>query len=169
MTLIPLLHPGWLRAGFLITGLLATSLFLSCSGGSEPNPDQTKKTPAISDAGLLLQDAVIGEKHIQLEIANTPEAMSKGLMFRDSLEDDHGMLFVFPSPQRASFWMRNTKIPLSIAYLDREFKVLEIYDMEPFDETSVVSESNTVSFALEMEQGWFKKNKIGVGTTLTLD
>jgi len=84
-------------------------------------------------------------------------------MYRESLPENHAMLFVFEGPRQASFWMRNTRIPLSIAYLDASGKILEIHDMQPFDETSIRSRSLAVAFALEVNQGWFRKQGIGPG------
>ncbi len=86
--------------------------------------------------------------------------MERGLMFRKTLEENKGMLFVFPEPKQAVFWMRNTQIPLSVAYLDAKGRILEIHDMFPYDETAVPSSSPLVAYALETNQGWFGKNKI---------
>lgn len=97
---------------------------------------------------------------LQTEVALSPESQQRGLMFRDSLPEDHAMLFVFEAPRQASFWMRNTRIPLSIAYLDAGGAILEIHDMQPFDETSVRSSSQQVAFALEVNQGWFRRHGV---------
>jgi len=87
-------------------------------------------------------------------------------MFRDSLPEDHGMLFVFEKPETASFWMRNTKIPLSIAYIDSAGEILEIESLKPLDETPVASASSKVAFALEVNEGWFKRNGVWPGATI---
>lgn len=104
---------------------------------------------------------------LQTELAKTPKAMERGLMFRDQLAADSGMLFLFPEPKQASFWMRNTRIPLSIAYLDSKGRILEIRDMFPYDETPVTSYSSNVAYALEVNQGWFLKHNITPGMTVT--
>jgi uncharacterized membrane protein (UPF0127 family) len=97
------------------------------------------------------------------EIAATPEQQARGLMFRKSMPADHGMLFPFPEPRTASFWMRNTSLPLSIAYLDSGGVILEIHDMKPFDERTIRSASDRVSYALEVHQGWFRRHGITPG------
>lgn len=101
-----------------------------------------------------------------MEIADTPQASENGLMFRDSLPEDRGMLFLFEQPKRASFWMRNTKIPLSIAYVDSAGTILEIKSMQPLDETVVPSASEQVTYALEVNQGWFARHGISVGAKI---
>ena len=112
-----------------------------------------------------LQTTVLNlESHrLKVEIADTPESMERGLMFREKMADSEGMLFVFPMAKQAIFWMRNTRIPLSVAYLDATGRILEIHDMFPYDETPVPSKSPLVSFALEVNQGWFLKYNISPG------
>jgi len=87
-------------------------------------------------------------------------------MFRDSLPEDRGMLFIFEQPKQASFWMRNTKIPLSIAYIDSAGKILEIKSMNPLDETVVLSNSDQIAYALEVNQGWFARHGIAIGAKI---
>ena len=76
------------------------------------------------------------------------------------------MLFIFEKPEKASFWMRNTKIPLSIAFIDSAGKILEIKSMNPLDETLVVSNSDQVAYALEVNQGWFVRRGISSGAMI---
>jgi uncharacterized membrane protein (UPF0127 family) len=78
------------------------------------------------------------------------------------MPDDHGMLFVFPEEQVLSFWMRNTTLPLSIAYANAEGVIVRIADLEPLDERSVTS-MGPARYALEMNRGWFRAHEIGVG------
>lgn len=77
------------------------------------------------------------------------------------------MLFIFEQPEKASFWMKNTKIPLSIAYIDSAGKILEIKSMNPLDETLVLSKSDQVAYALEVNQGWFARHGISSGAVIT--
>jgi uncharacterized protein len=84
-------------------------------------------------------------------------------MFREKLADEEGMLFCLTREGTASFWMANTKIPLSIAYLDRVGKILEIHELKPLDLTRVPSQSDKVYYALEMNRGWFNLNKVKPG------
>jgi uncharacterized membrane protein (UPF0127 family) len=86
------------------------------------------------------------------------------MMFRKEMNENEAMLFVFAQPYQASFYMRNTLIPLSCAYIDTEGQILEIHDLKPMDETPIEAASANVRYVLETKQGWFERNKIGVGT-----
>jgi uncharacterized protein len=116
--------------------------------------------------GLKSVELKISKVPVTVEIADTPQASENGLMFRDSLPEDRGMLFLFEQPKRASFWMRNTKIPLSIAYVDSAGTIMEIKSMQPLDETVVPSASEQVAYALEVNQGWFARHGISVGAKI---
>jgi uncharacterized membrane protein (UPF0127 family) len=100
---------------------------------------------------------------ITAEVADETHERSAGLMFREKLSPDSGMLFVMPRPDRAGFWMKNTLIPLSIAFMDQTGTILEIHDMKPHDEKTVQSVFPNVAYALEMEQGWFAKAGVHPG------
>lgn len=111
--------------------------------------------------------ALLDGHKITLEIVDSDETRQRGLMFRRKLEPNHGMLFVFEESRSLSFWMKNTFIPLAIGYFDSRFKLIDIQEMEP-----VASEMETPTqyyvskgpalLALEMEKGWFTKNKVKV-------
>ena len=96
------------------------------------------------------------------EVADDPSERASGLMFRDALAPDAGMVFVYPRPKPLSFWMRNTCVPLSIAYIDTEGRIVSIADMTPLDESGVPSGAAAL-YALEMEQGWFARKGVSVG------
>ena len=87
-------------------------------------------------------------------------------MYRFSLPADHGMLFVFPQPQPLSFWMRNTYIPLSIAYIDVEGRILNVVEMAPRSDATHPSRGEAL-YALEMRKGWFADKGVGPGTRVT--
>jgi uncharacterized protein len=116
-----------------------------------------------SPFGLKTAELKISNVPLTAEIADTPQASENGLMFRDSLPAGRGMLFIFEQPRKASFWMKNTKIPLSIAYIDSAGKILEIKSMNPLDETVVPSSSDQIAYALEANQGWFAQHGISSG------
>ena len=102
------------------------------------------------------------------EIARTAEEHSHGFMGRKKIPDGTGMLFVFQRDQILQFWMKNTPTPLSIAYMDSEGRIRDIFDMTPYsleDITSTVS----VRFALEVPRGWFNRAGIRKGDKLVLD
>ena len=102
---------------------------------------------------------------VKAEVANTPKTRQIGLMFRESLAPNHGMLFVFREKAGHCFWMRNTLIPLSIAFLDDDGTIVNIEDMAPRSEDSHCPK-RPVRFALEMEQGWFGKRGLAAGAKL---
>ena len=99
---------------------------------------------------------------VRAEIARTQEERQQGLMFRQNLPDGEGMLFIFERDEILSFWMRNTYIPLSIAFITYDGRIVDIKDMYPLDETSVTS-SRSVRYALEVPQGWFSRAGVQVG------
>lgn len=107
------------------------------------------------------------EKKIRVEVARTEREKAKGLMFRESLGKDEGMLFIYDREEMLSFWMKNTRIPLSIAFIDQQGRIVDIQDMEPFSLRTRVS-ARPAQYALEVNQGWFKKNGIDVGDSVHL-
>lgn len=97
-----------------------------------------------------------------VEIADKPYLTRKGLSGRDELAENRGMLFVFERSQKLSFYMKDTKIPLSIAYIDENWIIKEIHYMNP-DDLSVVSSRSPCRYALEVNRGWFERNDIEPG------
>ena len=104
---------------------------------------------------------------INAELAKTEEEQMYGFMNRKNIPDGTGMLFIFKDDRIASFWMKNTPTPLSIAYIDYSGKIKDIFDMTPFSLATIVS-TGYVRYALEVPQGWFEKNSIKVGDYLDL-
>lgn len=104
---------------------------------------------------------------VNAELAKTEEEQMYGFMNRKNIPDGTGMLFIFKDDRIASFWMKNTPTPLSIAYIDYSGKIKDIFDMTPFSLATIVS-TGYVRYALEVPQGWFSKNGIKVGDYLDL-
>ena len=100
---------------------------------------------------------------IKLEIADSPASLAQGLMFRKHLDEDSGMLFKFEQPTPASFWGKNTYIPLDVAFLDSEGVILEILPWVPFEETRVASKSDQVAYAIETNRDWFASRGLKPG------
>jgi len=111
---------------------------------------------------LLKIHIYINNKEIWVELAKTPEERNRGLMGRRHLKKDEGMLFVFEREDYHGFWMKDTPIPLSIAFIDREGRIIKIEDMEPFT-LNTHFPSIPVLYALEMRKGWFSSNGIKEG------
>jgi len=134
----------------LITILLLLTPLLSC---------KSKKLP-VKDIKIIRQDGT--EFIVSAEIAEKTEDRNHGFMERKNIPDGTGMLFVFEKDQILSFWMKNTPHPLSIAYIDSKGKIRNIYDMTPYSLSSIIS-TVSVRYALEVPQGWYKKNGITEG------
>ena len=111
---------------------------------------------------LETQNIILGQSSLTVEIADTPEARRTGLMNRKKLDENRGMLFVFEEEEKLSFWMKDTSIPLSIAYISKSGVIREIHKMEPFSQSPVYS-SHSVLYALEVNQGWFEEQGITAG------
>jgi uncharacterized membrane protein (UPF0127 family) len=105
---------------------------------------------------------------IDLEIAKTDAQRAQGLMNRKSLPDGKGMLFVFDRDQTLAFWMKNTLIPLSIAFIASDGRILEIRSMQPLSEATIRS-NRSARYALEVPRGWFDRAGIHVGDKLILN
>ena len=99
---------------------------------------------------------------IRAELANTEETRRQGLMHRERLAENSGMLFIYREPEAAAMWMKNTRIPLSVAFMDAQGRILNIEDMEPFSEQAHASRG-LASYSLEMNRGWFAKRGIRAG------
>jgi uncharacterized membrane protein (UPF0127 family) len=138
-----------------IFALAALTSLLSC---------KTKKLP-VQDVKIIRQDG--SEFIVKAEIAIKPEDRNHGFMERKNIPDGTGMLFIFERDQTLSFWMKNTPHPLSIAYIDSKGKIRNIFDMNPYSTDSIIS-TVSVRYALEVPQGWYKKNGITEGDTVVL-
>jgi hypothetical protein len=106
-------------------------------------------------------------KQIYCEVAETEQEKRRGLMFRDKLERDECMIFLYDSPIMLSFWMKNTYLPLSIAFVGENLKITDLFDMKPFDENIITSTTPGI-YAIEVNRGWFKKNLVYQGSKITI-
>ena len=114
------------------------------------------------NSDLQTQVIRINQWEVTVETADTLESQEKGLMGRESLDENRGMLFVYDRDAKKSFWMKNTTIPLSIAYIAADGTIREIYDMEPLS-TRTVDSRYSVRYALEVNQGAFERHGIKAG------
>jgi uncharacterized membrane protein (UPF0127 family) len=108
----------------------------------------------------------IGLFRILAEVAATPEQRGAGLMWRRAMGGHEGMLFVFPRADRHCMWMKNTFIPLSVAFLDTEGRIINIRNMQPQSETNHCADA-PARFALEMNQGWFAEKGVTPGAQVS--
>lgn len=105
---------------------------------------------------------------ITAQLANTPQQRSIGLMWRQEMAPNEGMIFVFETAQRQCFWMQNTFIPLTAAFLDEDGTIVNLADMQPLSTESHCSDK-PVRFVLEMHRGWFAQRGITAGQKLRSD
>ena len=134
--------------------LLAAIAAVSTLAAAQDGP---QKLPAITlNAGI---------HNIRAEVAQTPDERATGLMFRQTMPAQDGMLFVFEQPATQCFWMKNTLLPLSIAFITDEGTIVNLDDMKPQTLDSHCS-ARPVRFVLEMNQGWFAKRGLKAGTKL---
>lgn len=114
----------------------------------------------------------LARQKITAEIADTPQARERGLMFRTELKDGHGMLFVFEEERVLGFWMKNTLIPLSIGFFDANKSLIDVQEMEPASPAELRPRSyqsaRPAKYALEMPKGWFSARKIPMGAKLVV-
>lgn len=115
---------------------------------------------------LPVRTIQVGGHPLQVEVVSTPETRAKGLMHRDDLPADRGMLFVYPQEQPLGFWMKNTRVPLSIAFADRHGTIVRIADMTPFSLDRVPS-LYPAMYAVEVNQGWFRERGVEKGDKIT--
>lgn len=108
----------------------------------------------------------VGMHEVTAELALKPVEIMTGMMWRTNMPDGEAMLFVFGNADQRSFYMKNTIVPLSVAYIDPEGVIQEIHDLHPRVEASVPSRSENIQFVLEVPQGWFAKKQIVPGTVV---
>lgn len=143
------------RNGTILAVLAAGLLSLAACAASKGNP------------ALRSERLTVGTAEVLAEIARTSEEREKGLMFRKDLPDGKGMLFVFEADERLTFWMKDTLVPLSIAYISSDGTIREILDMEPRSLAPVPSRFS-VRYALEVPRGWFGRAGVRVGDRVIL-
>lgn len=130
--------------------------------GLEARPvADTGATPAVN-ASLPTVTLTFRGHNLVAEVASTPIEREIGLMNRFSLQPDHGMLFVFDTAEPLAFWMKNTFIPLSVAFVDANGRILNVESMAPQDLATHWSHGAAL-YAIEMRQGWFLDHGIGPG------
>mgnify|MGYP001378715273 CR=1 FL=1 len=120
---------------------------------------------AHADGQMPLTELSVGMYRIEAEAAVTQQDRMRGLMQRKTMPQNHGMLFAFTETQRHCMWMKNTLLPLSVAFMDEQGRVLNIEDMQPQTEDNHCA-AKPARFALEMNLGWFKQKGIAPGATI---
>jgi uncharacterized membrane protein (UPF0127 family) len=138
------------------------------ASGLQPEDVATAAAQSSCDSGTPYAEVQIDTRpRIALELASTEAEREQGLMYRQTLDPDSGMLFVYTQPVTEAYWMHNTLVPLSIAWLAQDGTILDIQDMQP--ETDNAHAPNSAYwYALEVNQGWFADHGVGVGQQIQL-
>lgn len=121
----------------------------------------------VPQAVLPLRPITLGERTVIVEVARTPRQISKGLQFRDGLEKDAGMLFVFDQPLSMCFWMKNTTVALDAAFVGAGGQIVHLAQMQPLSEALHCPPAQAIA-VVEMNQGWFQRNGVGTGAPVVL-
>ena len=161
--------PLWLYVsvtGVLIYLLLYQIFQQKPAGVTErvPGWPATNAQPRLATLKLL-----IGNQVITAELCRRRLEIMTGMMFRTNMAEDEGMLFTLHHPQQTSFYMKNTLVPLTAAYIDPEGRIVELHDLEPLNEKGVPSQSDRILYVLEMKQGWFARKGVAPGATIVTE
>ena len=146
-----------------LVALLLLNFILGCKENS-----QSVKGEKIPQNKSELYDLNFSGVFLKVEVAALPEERELGLMFRNSLKENEGMLFVFKEGSGQRFWMKNTRIPLDIGYLSTSGVLLEVHKAKPYDLSGVPSRSQDIKFVLELNAGGYKKLGIKIGSRISL-
>ncbi|MBI5367453.1 MAG: DUF192 domain-containing protein [Planctomycetes bacterium] len=141
---------------FAALALSTTAVVVAVAGGCDGEPQR----PGLTSIR-------VGSTPLFIEIVGTVASRAKGLMHRRELPEDQGMLFVYPNPRKLRFYMKNTLVPLSIAYLSPDGTIADIHDMRPLDLATVPSDGEA-QYALEVNQGWFARHGVKPGDRVEL-
>ncbi len=169
----------WILAAFLALLVGCAQQHAEPSIQPQPSPPSEQKPgPPIKPSvrrehpleSLRRVTLLIGAERVDLYVADNDSTRNEGLMFvsDDELEENHGMIFVFEREEPLSFWMRNTIIPLDIAYLDKSGRILNILTMRPLDVDTKYASEGPAQYAIEMKAGWFENKGIGAGERIDL-
>jgi len=152
-------------------GLLLVALVWGSGLGCQKSvevPEPVAAVPASAPGGPALSRLPtirlwLGMEEVTAEVAQSVQQIMTGMMFRTNILEGEGMLFVFPAPRRASFWMKNVSVPMTCAYIDSEGTIREIHDMEPHEEDPIQASSATIQYVLEMKRGWYDRHRVSTG------
>jgi uncharacterized protein len=166
----------WQKLFLVLLLALCTAFSTACKknaseSGSVISPKTVAPATASKPSGQQgnLHKLYVDSSTVWIEIADNEATRQQGLMWREAMPPDQGMLFVFPAAERQSFWMRNTYLPLDIAFIDANWKITDIHHMQPLIDTVYYNSSVPVPYALEVNQGWFAKHKVQVGDKIRLE
>jgi uncharacterized protein len=146
---------------FLLGSLVITAII-----GCKPDAKTQAASVPAGEARPGRTAVKVGAVSLWVEIADDPETLTRGLMFRKAMPEDEGMLFVFEYAAPQSFWMKNTYLPLDIAFISSDYRIINILAMKPLDEGPRYKSDGAALYALEVNQGWFKRHGVKPGDKL---
>ena len=152
--------------------LLTVTLLAGCkkSGETASIPSSPENSlPTRAQPRLPTMKIYLGAEMLDAELALNQQEWMTGMMFRTNIQETDAMLFVFPQPYRASFWMKNCPESLSAAYIGPDGVIEEIHHLERNDTNSVVAASDNIQYVLETKDGWFTRHNIHTGTIITTE
>jgi uncharacterized membrane protein (UPF0127 family) len=162
---------GRVRGPTLLVAVAAVSLAVAACGRDPSSAVWGQGSGSATSGARLSIATTVGEVTVEVEVADSPGERRVGLMNRGSLPEDAGMVFLFPEPSDGGFWMKNTLIPLSIAFWNGEGRILEILDMEPCEADPCPVYDPGIEFvgALEVNQGFFDRRGVRVGDRIEME
>lgn len=158
-----------MRLGWTGVAVIILAGNLACK--SRDQDAKTESAPGVSSKASVIRDTIkmsISGTTVTLEVAKERETLSRGLMFRDSLAKNSGMLFIFPREGMYSFWMKDTRIPLSIAFINSQGRIVGLDEMRPYDTVTVHMPFEPYTYAIEMDSGWFSQKGVRKGDMLKI-
>ena len=155
----------------ILASLLIAILLAGCKktevAAAPPSPEEWHPTEA--QPKLPTMKIYLGAETLDAELALTQKEEMTGMMFRTNIQDTDSMLFVFPFPQRASFWMKNCPESISAAYVSPDGVVQEIHHLEKEDTNAVLSATENIGYVLETSEGWFARHNVSTGMVITTE
>lgn len=149
------------RSGGGISTLLIAFLLIGFAAGCGDSPDSSQND-GFSEAHVVFTGSDGQEAELKVEVARTGPERAQGLMNRDKLDADSGMIFIWDDPTLGGFWMKDTYIPLSIAFISADGTIVDIQDMQPLDLANHMPKASYI-YAVEANQGWFAEHGIKAG------
>jgi hypothetical protein len=165
-------HPCHVKLTGFVALLLAATFWAGCKKSGGPvavPPSLDNSLPKQAQPKLPTMKIYLGAEALDAELALNDQERTTGMMFRTNIVETDAMLFVFPRPFRASFWMKNCPESLSAAYIGPHGVIEEIRHLEKNDTNSVVAATDNIQYVLETKDGWFARHNIGVGTIITTE
>ncbi len=159
---------GGVKPGRFIVLLLAAAFWAGCQKPADvaPAPSIDDLLPKQAQPKLPTMKIYLGAETLDAELALTAEQEHAGMMFRTNIAETDAMLFVFPRPYQASFWMKNCPESISAAYIDPDGVIAEIHHLEKNDTNSVVAAADNIQYVLEVKDGWFARHNINPGAVI---